>query len=215
MTNRSARKLLLREALDVGPDVTFLEGVRGHAAVIESSETGPARIVRVSRDGDEVCWAFSLEAGADRPHFYPDDLPFHTGLPCKVNWDDEDGLVVSWAVLPTPEFRSKLKERMASLRGVELPEEFKNLAEQLKGKSREEMVEIMRELRDDFPQSIVDHAQATLGDLSDGSLPDAAAALVSEATAFHEERDWMASSEETAGPVYVTTTLRREDRIRP
>ena len=115
MIHRSARELLLDEAQRVGPDVTDLDGIRGHTASIVPSVTGPARLVRVMHGGSEVCWVFSLEAGEERPQFYPSDLPFSSDLPCTVSWDHEAGLAAKWEVPSSPESFSRMKEAMALL----------------------------------------------------------------------------------------------------
>ena len=41
-------------------DVWSLEGIRGHLASLEASANGPARIIRVSHEGSEVCTMFTL-----------------------------------------------------------------------------------------------------------------------------------------------------------
>ena len=228
---------LLDEAKRAGPEVTVLDGEGGHIASIESSETGPARLVRVMLEGREVCWAFSLESGEGRPQFYPSELPFITDLPCTVTWDGETGLAMKWKFLPSPEWGAQLKERMVRLwKTKPLPDGCPDLADQPRGKTREELIEVMRARRDALadqlrgktreeqievarafrdtimPQPMMDWAKDVLG--SETALPDEATALISEVVTFHRDGGWTIDSEGGKSPIWERKILGHGDRKR-
>ena len=239
MIHTSACERLLDEAKRAGPEVTVLHGERGHTASIESSETGPARLVRVMREGHEVCWTFSLEGGEGRPQFYPSELPFIGDLPCTVTWDDETGLAMNWKFRPSPDWGPQLKERMVRhWKTNPLPDGFAVLADQLKGKTREELIEVMRARRDTLAdqlrgktreerievaralrdsmqsQPMMVWARDAVGDLFETALPDEATALISGVVTFHRDRGWTIDSEGGKPPISERKILGHGDRKR-
>ncbi|MFG1691435.1 hypothetical protein ACGF5M_04705 [Gemmatimonadota bacterium] len=209
MIRRTAREHLLFEALRAGPEVTTLDGIRGHTASIEPSQAGPARIIRVLHGETEVCWAFSLEAGEARPEFYPQELPYIVTLPCTLLWDDENGYHVSWMVPQSPDFQTELEKRLKSLEGMELPEGMAALAADLPGKSKDEKIAMMRELRESIPQATLEQGREVLGD-----LPDTVHDLISEVLHFHESRGWTVSPEKVGPGASQRFSIRSEGRER-
>ena len=210
MIRRTARERLLFEALKAGPEVSTLDGIRGHRASIQASEAGPARIIRIFHGETEVCWAFSLEAGETRPEFYPQELPFIATLPCVLLWDDGIGYTVNWTVPQSPEWQADLKERLKSLEGMGLPEGMAALAADLSGKPKDEKVAMMRELLESTPQATIDHAKAVFGDLFSSDLPDTVHDLISEVLRFHESRGWIVSPEKGGPGASRRFSIRRE-----
>ena len=239
MIHTRACERLLDEAKKAGPDVTVLDGEEGHTASLETSETGPARLVRVMLEGREVCWTFSLESGEERPPFYPSELPFMTDLPCTLTWDGETGLAMTWKFLPSPEWKAQLKERMVRFWETnQFPDGFSDQADQLKGKTKEEMIEVMRKRRDTLldqlegktreekievarafrdtimPPPMIDWVKDAFGDLFESALPDEATALISEVVTFHRNGGWTIDSEDGKPPKWEHKVLGLGDRQR-
>jgi hypothetical protein len=210
MVRRTARERLLFDALKAGPEVTTLAGIRGHTAVIEPSQAGPARIIRVLDGETEVCWAFSLEAGEARPEFYPQELPFIVTLPCTLLWDNENGHHVSWMVPQLPDFQAELGKRLKILEGMEVPEEMVALSTEFPGKSKDEKIAMMRELRESIPQATSDQMKEAFGDFFTSDLPDTVHHVISEILHFHESRGWTVSPEKCGPGASQRFSIQRE-----
>lgn len=207
-----AASRLMKEALRAEAGVVMLEGEGGLTASIEASDLGPSRMVRVHRDGSDVCWTFSLQADEQQPSFYPPDLPFVSGVPCSATWRAESGISAMWMLPPSPEWRSVLRSRMHSLEGLDLPDEVRVFAERLKAESKAGRIALMRELRDALPASFLERAREAFGDLFEQGLPDEASTLMSVVVSFHEERGWKASSEPGDSTSARRWTLQKEGR---
>ena len=164
-------------------------------------------MVRIERDGEAVCWTFSLEAGESPPDFYPATVPCIADLRCDVRWDVESGLSVSWKVSPDEDTRAVLKDRASQMDPSAFSQEAKDLAEDFRTMSGEERIARMGELRDAMPQAVMDQAADLVGDLLGGPLPSDASAAVSAIVDYHEERGWSVSHEQAGMPGSVRTAL--------
>ncbi len=182
-------------------DVWSLEGIRGHLASLEASANGPARIIHVSHEGSEVCTMFTLGPGEQRPQFYPEDVPFLQEFGSVVAWDKDGGLKVIWSTRRTEAQKTEFKEWMAKVDFSAMPEELRTLGEQMQGKTKEEMKQLMRDSLGNLPESVTDWSKQLFGGALSAGPPDYLDTGLADIVSFHEEAGWTAERREgTEGP---------------
>jgi hypothetical protein len=189
MSERTERQRLLLEASDLPRGISELPGRIGHSATLEPSAHGGARIIHVSRDGVEVCWAFSLEAGEARPQFYPADIPFVGELSAVLVWDVDTGLHVKWMVPGYMKRIRELRDRVGDLDEAAIPKEVTVMAERMKEASPAERKERFAELNVEEGSPVLAWAKDVFGESAQG-LPEEATRGVEEIITFHEDAGW-------------------------
>ena len=208
MSDRDEVRRLLLAAESLSRDVRELPGKLGHRAVLEPSEHGSARKIHISRDGVELYWTFSLEAGEPRPDFYPSNIPFLDNLPAVVTWSSEAGLMAKWMVPGFEERIRALAHRVTEGAMATAPREITEMAERMSDRTPEEGKELLQGLRFEKGSPAAEWVRGVFGEPASTGLPEEAEGGLKDILRFHEEAGWAVADGES-GPAQKRFELRK------
>jgi hypothetical protein len=188
---KDALKKLLAEVREAPPGTTSLEGEEGLSATLEGSTVGEARMVRVSHGFQEIYWNFILQAGENKPHFFPEDLPFIPDVLCAVTWTEKGGLVAFWNPPSSPDTTALMTEFSSRIEGLEVPSEMEEFLSKAKKAGKETAKGLGDLFKDVVPPSFMERAKEAAKGLFGEGLSEDASAIAETVSTFLGEGGWV------------------------
>jgi hypothetical protein len=213
-TMKAALKKLLSEAMEAPAGTTSLEGEEGLSATLEESTVGEARMVRISQGFQEIHWFFMLQPGEERPHFFPDDLPFIQVVSCAVTWTEKGGLMAFWNPESSPDTTRLMTEYSSRLEGMEVPSEIEEFLSKAKSAGKETARGFGEMFKDVVPPSFIEKARDAAKGLFGEGLSEDAAGIAETVSTFLVEGAWTGEEEEGKPGHFYSRTFQKGEAER-